>query len=203
MREAHRGTQAGFALVEVLVSLALAALIAVLLVDTVRVAGRTSAAVAAAEEAEQVQSVRDHLRRTLGSLASRHVDGTLPALRGGPDALSAAIAPDAALERPVEVVARLEGTPRADGGYDLVESRLPLETLQGLSAAARSEVLLERVAGLALRYFGAPAKGAPPMWLSSWVRSDRQPDLIEVRIAFGPGDRRRWPPLVLATGDLP
>ncbi len=195
--------QAGFALVEVLVSLALAALIGVLLVEAVRVAGRTASAVAAAEGAEQVQGVRDHLRRTLGSLASRHMDGSLPTVRGGPETLSAAIAPDRNLERPAEVVAALAGVPRGDGATDLIERRIPLETLQGLAPTARSEVLMERVAGLAFRYFGAPAKGLPPVWLPAWTRADRQPDLIEVRVAFPPGDRRRWPPLVVATGDRP
>ncbi|WP_342163896.1 hypothetical protein [Methylobacterium sp. SD21] len=202
MREGKPGSQDGFALVEVLVSLALAALVGVLLIETVRVAGRTSAAVAAAEGSGQVRAVRDHLTRTFGSLASRHMDGTQPVLQGGPDGLSAAIAPDRAVERPAELVATLAGIPRGDGGFDLVERRIPLETLQGTAATARSEVLLERVAGLGLRYFGAPAKGMPATWAEAWARRDRQPDLIEVRVAFAPADARRWPPLLIATGDI-
>ncbi len=202
MRERKPGAQDGFALVEVLVSLALAALVGVLLIETVRVAGRTSAAVAAAEGAGQVQAVRDHLSRTLGSLASRHMDGSQPVLQGGPDGVSAAIAPDRAVERPAEIVATFAGVPRGDGGFDLVERRVPLETLQGTAATARSEVLIEGVAGLGLRYYGVPAKGMPPGWAASWSRPDRQPDLIEVRIAFAPSDRRRWPPLLIATGDV-
>lgn len=204
MPEASRTSgQDGFALVEVLVSLALAALMGVLLVETVRIAGRTSAAVAAAEGTGQVQAVRDHLRRTLGSLAGRHMDGTLPVVQGGPEALSAAIAPDRSLERPTEIVASLAPAPRPDGSADLVERRLPLETLQGMAATARTEVLMERVAGVGLRYFGAPAKGLPSSWLTAWTRADRHPDLIEVQVAFLPGDRRRWAPLVIATGDRP
>lgn len=194
---------AGFALVEVLVSLALAALMSVLLVEAVRVAGRTASAVAAAEGADRVQAVRDHLRRTLGSLASRHMDGALPGIQGGPEILTASVAPDRSLERPVEVLASFAGAPRGDGGADLVERRAPLDALQATAATARTEVLMERLAGLEFRYFGAPAKGAPAIWLPAWTRIDRQPDLIEVRIAFPPGDRRRWPPLVVATGDRP
>lgn len=202
MPETKPGAQDGFALVEVLVSLALAALIGVLLIETVRVAGRSTAAVAAAERAGQVQAVRDHLRRTLGSVASRHMDGTQPVLQGGPDGLSAAIAPDRAVERPAELVATFAGIPRGDGGYDLVERRVPLETLQGTASTARSEVLLEGIAGFGLRYYGAAAKGRPPTWAEAWLRPDRQPDLIEVRIAFAPADRRRWPPLLIATGEV-
>ena len=202
MREGDPAAQDGFALVEVLVSLALAALIGVLLVETVRVAGSTSAAVAVAEGIGQVETVRDHLRRTFGSLASRHMDGTQPVLQGGPDGLSAALAPDRAVERPAELVATLVNVARGDGAFDLVERRLPLETLQGTAATARAEVLIERVAGLGLRYYGPPAKGMPAVWASAWTRPDRQPDLIEVRVAFAPADRRRWPPLLIATGDI-
>lgn len=195
--------QAGFALVEVLVSVALAALIGVLLLETVRLAGRTATAVAGAERAGQVQAVRDHLRRTVGSLASRHMDGSLPALQGTGEALSASIASDRILERPADLVATLAAVSRADGRFDLVERQIPLETLQGTTPTARSEVLLPGIAGFALRYFGPPAKGLPPVWLPAWSRTDRQPELVEVQIAFGPGDRRRWQPLVIATGERP
>ena len=193
--------RAGFALVEVLVSLALAALVALLLVETVRVAGRTASAAAVAGSADHVQAVRDHLRRTLGSLASRRLDGTRPVLRGGPDSFWAAIAPDRALERPVELVVSLAAVPRPDGLADIVEGRAPLET--GPDRTARSEILLEGVSGLAIRYLGSPAERVPASWLTAWTRPDRQPDLVEIQIAFGPADRRRWAPLVIAPGDRP
>lgn len=201
--EAPGGAQAGFALVEILVSLALAALIGVLLVETVRLAGRAATAVAGAERAGQVEAVRDHLRQTLGSLASRHVDGSLPALQGNGEGLSASIASDRTLERPADVVASLTTVLRPEGGLDLVERQVPLEALQGAAATVRSEVLLPGIAGLVLHYFGPPAKGQPPAWLPAWSRADRQPELVEVRIAFAPGDRRRWTPLVVATGERP
>lgn len=193
--------RAGFALVEVLVSLALAALVALVLVETVRVAGRTASAVAAAGSADHVQSVRDHLRRTLGSLASRRLDGTRPVLRGGPESLWAALAPDRALERSVELAVSLAGAPRPDGLIDIVEARVPLET--GPDRTARSEVLLEGVSGLAIRYLGSPAERRPATWLTAWTRPDRQPDLVEIDITFAPSDRRRWAPLVITSGDRP
>ncbi|MCJ2019910.1 prepilin-type N-terminal cleavage/methylation domain-containing protein [Methylobacterium sp. E-065] len=194
-------SRAGFALVEVLVSLALAALIALLLVEAVRVAGRTASAVAAAERADQVLAVRDHLRRTLGSLASRRLDGTRPVLLGGPDTLRAALAADRALERPVERAVTLAGAPRSDGLYDLVEGQAPLET--GTDGTARSEILLAGVSGLTIRYLGSPAERLPATWLPAWTRLDRHPDLVEIQIAFRPADRRRWDPLPIAPGDRP
>ncbi|KMO13846.1 general secretion pathway protein GspJ, partial [Methylobacterium indicum] len=40
--------------------------------------------------------------------------------------------------------------------------------------------------------------GARPVWLTAWSRADRAPLLVEIQVAFPPGDRRRWPPLLIA-----
>lgn len=190
--------EAGFTLVETLVCLALAGLIGVLLLNAVRIAGGASAAAARAAGAEEVQSVRDHLRRTLGSLAQRRADGSRPTLRGGPDGLVAALAPDQTLERPTELAVTLARVPGRDGTFDLVESRAEVEGLPGQPPAPRSEVILGRIAGLALRYHGAPSDGARPAWSPAWSRPDRPPLIVEIQVAFAPADHRRWPPLLIA-----
>ncbi len=186
--------QAGFTLVETLVCLALAGLIGVLLLNAVRIAGGASAAASRAAGAEEVQSVRDHLRRTLGSLAQRRPDGSRPTLGGGPDRLVAMLAPDRTLERPTEVAATLALVPGLAGGLDLRESRSEREG----TGEAIGEVILGRIAGLAIRYYGAPSDGARPLWQQSWSRTDRAPLLVEIQVAFLPQDRRRWPPLLIA-----
>lgn len=193
--------RAGFTLVEMIVCLALASLIGVLLINTMRIAGSASVAAATAARAEDVQSVRDHLRRTFGGLARRRVDGRRPPLRGGPDGLTAVIGADASLERTEEIAVSLSGRPRADGTVDLVEARAPSEAAPG--AGARTEVLLERVAGFEIRYFGAQAAGTRPSWHATWRPNERQPTLMEISVAFPPGDRRRWSPLLVAFGDRP
>ncbi|GJD60623.1 prepilin-type N-terminal cleavage/methylation domain-containing protein [Methylobacterium frigidaeris] len=190
--------QAGFTLVETLVCLALAGLIGVLLLNAVRIAGGASAAAARAAGAEEVQSVRDHLRRTLGSLAQRRPDGRRPTLRGGPDGLVAALAPDQTLERPTEITVTLTRVPGGRGADDLLESRSEAEALPGQPATTRREAILGRIAGLGFRYYGAPADGARPLWLPAWSRPDRPPLLVEIQVAFPPADSRRWPPLLIA-----
>ncbi|BCM84463.1 prepilin-type N-terminal cleavage/methylation domain-containing protein [Methylobacterium indicum] len=188
------GGQAGFTLVETLVCLALAGLIGVLLLNAVRIAGGASAAASRASAAEEVQSVRDHLRRTLGSLAQRRRDGSRPTLVGGSDGLVAVLAPDRTLERPTERAAALSLVPGAQGALDLQETRSERET----AGATIGEVVLGRIAGLGIRYYGAPSDGARPVWLTAWSRADRAPLLVEIQVAFPPGDRRRWPPLLIA-----
>lgn len=190
--------QAGFTLVETLVCLALAGLIGVLLLNAVRIAGGASAAASRAAGAEEVQSVRDHLRRTLGSLAQRRPDGSRPTLGGGPDRLVAMLAPDRTLERPTEVAATLALVPGLAGGLDLREDRSEREGTGGAIGDAIGEVILGRIAGLAIRYYGAPSDGARPLWQQSWSRTDRAPLLVEIQVAFLPQDRRRWPPLLIA-----
>ncbi|SFU88836.1 general secretion pathway protein J [Methylobacterium sp. 174MFSha1.1] len=190
--------QAGFTLVETLVCLALAGLVGVLLLNAVRIAGGASAAAARAAGAEEVQSVRDHLRRTLGSLAQRRPDGRRPTLRGGPDGLTAALAPDQTLERPTEIAMTLAAMP-AGGTFDLLESRSEAAALPGQPPAPPSrEAILGRIAALSLRYYGVPADGTPPLWLQAWSRPDRPPLLVEIQVAFPPADSRRWPPLLIA-----
>ncbi|TNC15850.1 general secretion pathway protein GspJ [Methylobacterium terricola] len=195
--------EAGFTLVETLVCLALAGLIGVLLLNAVRIAGGAAAAASRAAGAEEVQSVRDHLRRTLGSLAQRRPDGRRPTLRGGPDGLVAALAPDQTLERPTELAVTLSRVPGRDGAFDLRESRTEAEIMPGQPAALRAEVILGRIAGLVLRYYGAPSEGARPVWLPAWSRPDRQPLIVEIQVAFPPADRRRWPPLLIALDSGP
>lgn len=195
--------EAGFTLVEMLVCLALASLIGVLLVNTVRTAGTASVAVASAIRAEDVQSVRDHLRRTFASLARRRLDGRRPPLRGGPDGLTAVIGADASLERPEEIAVTLSGIPRTDGTIDLVESRRPSDAAPGAGSGPRTEVLLDRLVGFEIRYFGPKADGAPPGWHAAWIRADRPPTLMEISVVYGSQDRRRWPPLLVALGDRP
>ena len=192
--------EAGFTLVEVVVCLALASLIGLLLVQTLQIASRASGAAGRVAAAEEVQSVRDHLRRTLGNLVRRRTDGRRPFFLGRPDGLAAVIAPDAAAERPAETLVSLAGTARTDLRLDLVEGRRLAEPGAG---TADEEVLLEGVTGLSFRYFGVPTGNAPAVWQAQWTRPDRAPRLVEIRIAFASSDRRRWPPFLVALGDRP
>jgi general secretion pathway protein J len=41
------------------------------------------------------------------------------------------------------------------------------------------------VTGLSLRYFGSPERGKPPQWQALWPRRDAVPDLVEITIFIG------------------
>ncbi|QRE74042.1 hypothetical protein F1D61_10780 [Methylobacterium aquaticum] len=97
-------------------------------------------------------------------------------------------------------LARVPGGP---GAFDLLESRSEAEALPGQSMTPRSEAILGRIAGLGFRYYGAPSRGARPLWLPAWSRPDRPPLLVEIQVAFPPADHRRWPPLLIALDSGP
>ena len=83
------------------------------------------------------------------------------------------------------------------------EGRLELSST-GLHAAAsdaaETDVLLRHAASLQLSYFGAAAPDGARTWRSAWSQSGAPPELIRVRVAFVPGDRRSWPELIARPG---
>jgi general secretion pathway protein J len=59
------------------------------------------------------------------------------------------------------------------------------------------QVLLHGVQSLDLAYFGALASNRGPDWQAQWVRQPFMPSLVRIRLDFPPGDRRRWPDLIV------
>ncbi|WP_246101996.1 prepilin-type N-terminal cleavage/methylation domain-containing protein [Methylobacterium terricola] len=185
--------EAGFSLIEVLVSLALCALVALLLVQTLQATGLTSRTARRLAAQEEVQLVRDHLRRALADRAGRRADGRYAPFLGLSDRLVVTVQANRDIARGSEQRLALATEP-AGGGLALVETSGPA------AAPGRPDRLLDRVASLSLRYFGSQGADPRPGWASTWTRRDRPPALVEVTVAFPPADPRVWPPLVLPLG---
>lgn len=192
----------GFTLVEMLVVLALVALIGVMLSQALSLTGTIAGVSARFADAEEVQAVRDHLRRTLGDFAGRRPDGTIPPFIGGPDGLAGILSANRDVERDAEQRFDLRSLPGAKG-LDLVEDRLRVQTVAAEASGTAPERLLRGLESLNLRYFGSPGPKQPPQWLAAWSRRDTPPALVEIRIAFPPSDRRRWAPLLIPVAVRP
>jgi general secretion pathway protein J len=211
---AARESEAGFTLVEVLVSLALVALLSLLLLQGAWTATRMSRHLAAAERQASVQAVRDHLRRTLEDAVAGIGAGRSAAFAGGPDRLLLVTDSERTVEAGGQMRVHLGLAPSATGlapsttgpgapgpgvpGLDLVEAR-GLD--RGVRAeAARPEPLLRGVAGWSLRYYGR--RGPTPLatWGETWDVGDRLPFLVSVTVAFPQGDPRAWAPLAVPIG---
>lgn len=177
---------AGFTLVELLVALALSALVSLVLLHGIRLAAAgLDRQMRASERLDARQSLDDLLRRTLGSAAA------IPRAAGG----EFTGMPDG-----VEFVAAAE-----DGGPGLYRVNLALErgrlilrrklaAPQGDPRAAAS-VVASRLRDFRLAYFGVETLGATPAWHDSWQQLTTLPLMVRV-ILDRDGDLPR-PPLIV------
>lgn len=194
--------ESGFTLVEMVVSLAVTALIALLLIQSLQATGLITRRAQRLAAQEEVQLVRGHLRRTLASVVRRRRDGQRVPFLGQDGLLTATIAANDEAERVSEMRLDLAAAASPDGtGLALVEHT---RTASDDAGTEQSEVLLDRIEGLRLRYFGVPGQAGmsdwQPRWVTTWARKDRLPVLIEVTVDFPAADARRWPALILPLG---
>lgn len=71
-------------------------------------------------------------------------------------------------------------------------------TRRNETAEGKEVVLLDRLANAEFSYFGGSDEDVKPRWRDRWHDPSKLPLLVRVQVAFPPGDRRRWPELVIA-----
>jgi general secretion pathway protein J len=212
----HRASRAplysdGFTLVELLVGLTLFALMSVLMFGGLRLGLRAwESGGERIDEAAQVELVQSLLRGRLSQARLPRFMGpqdedrnTLSAFNGTVDAMSF-VAP-----LPIH---------SGNGGFGGFAVFLLTERQAGERASMElawkifrpdvfdradfepdeERVLLDDIAGTELAYYGQFDASRPPAWLDQWDGALGLPQLIRVRVSFPPGDRRRWPDLVVA-----
>jgi general secretion pathway protein J len=177
----------GFTLLEMLVALALSALVGVILLHGVQLAASgLDRHAKATERLDARQSLDELLRRTLGAavLIPRTAGGDFA---GEPTAL--------------EFLAATE-----DGGAGLYRVTLSIDPARSLilrrrlavpagDPRAATSVLATRLRAFRLAYFGADATDATPAWHDSWRQLNILPLMVRV-ILDGDGDLPR-PPLMV------
>ena len=191
----------GMTLAETLVGLVLLGLVAALGLSALGLVGR--AAASAGADPGAVGAAQDLLRLRLSaalpSLGEGRRGQAALLFEGGPERLTfpAELPPRFGLPSPALLELR-----RAEGALRLFWrplSAAPATAQGGEGAAGR--VLLDDVAALRLRYFGAPRPSEPVAWRESWSDAALLPTLVELTVEFRddpPGAARQWPPLVVA-----
>ena len=190
--------EAGFTLVEMLVSLGLLAVAALLLAEGFASSRGLGLAMEARNTAGETVAAAQRLLRARIEQAhpATRYEASTPVvdLEGTPDHLDF-IAPPLGSGDVGEVRRQhLWLTPAGDLDLTARPLRTPAE------AAGEDHVLLRRVAGIDLAYFGAAAPGGARAWRTDWTHSASPPELVRLRARFGAGDRRVWPELIVRPG---
>lgn len=191
MTHGPRGRHAGFTLLEVLVALAVLGIVMASLAGGTQLglaaAGSQARAVAERQDLEPVDRL---LRRVVAGIALPNDprQAGLVGSRTGFACLTKSPAPGAA--------SRVDAVVTADGDHRLVlrwSAHLHAARLLPRPPPAE-EVLLQGLDRLEVSYLSPDRSG----WLGSWNRTDL-PALVRIQLVFAPGDRRSWPPIVVAT----
>lgn len=210
----HR-TDRGMTLVEVMVSLALLALLSAGIVTSFRLGERGYRQLTRTVTADRdLVTTQTFLRQVLESAYP---------FRPAPNARGAAFG----LEGNETSLAVTAPMPRGEGGSGYYRYAFVVETTSGesknlvvhwsldrngdpatantlIDGASHSEILIEGVQSIEWGYLepaqsqgGASALGEP-RWRSSWTESRKLPALVRLRVTFAPNDARHWPELFVA-----
>lgn len=203
MRHGHqRCTEAGFTLVELLVSLLLLTMTALLLLATMtsgRLVERRAAASATAGEA--VAAAHGVLRDRLEAMVAepRYGPGTpLVDMRGESDIIDFTAPPAIALRPlPPQRFRLLLSRDQRLMLYSIDPQTNVVDpdalALRGWTAMP----LLADVARLDIAYFGAAPPDGQRRWRPRWSQRPSLPELVRIRVEFPTGDRRLWPDLII------
>lgn len=195
--------ECGFTLIEVLIGVALLAMLATLIASGTHFSGRAwNAAERQTGEVHDMEAVEALLRRTIEqahpSFATADPADMTIAFTGDKDSLSlVAPQPGSVGDGPwarEHLYLAPAGKSRA-----LFLSWRPDAPASGAAEAAAGTMVLDHVGALRLAYFGQPGPGDGAMWLEQWAGRARLPELVRVVIERDSAAFRKWPEFVIAT----
>ncbi|MCW6508721.1 prepilin-type N-terminal cleavage/methylation domain-containing protein [Lichenifustis flavocetrariae] len=187
------GREAGLTLIEMIVALAIGALVVAFLAEgtgLLRQFTRIGTAVSAQDE---TMAIRDHLRRTIGSTMGSAGSSQKTGFAGVGDTVVFTAPGDRLLEAggPVRVTLAVIAE---NGGMSLVETRA---APGGGDSKGRTRRLLAGTDRVAFNYYGSLSGSTAATWTTEWTDPEASPSLMRIDVAFKAGDRRRWPPFVV------
>ena len=201
-RHQRNSTEAGFSLVEVIVALALLALMAAMLAGIVNGSRQVFGMLLRNDAANSTGPVQTYLRSVFSQalvVASDAPQARLSGLTGQPGhvVFTTSYAGRGQLEGVYLVDLGLHPSLDGSAGYDLVATRSLArgrsEDGTPLSAATQRTALLTHVAHLSLAYYGRRDLSSEDwLWLDEWPFPDRLPSLVRVDVVFGSRDPRSW-----------
>lgn len=197
----------GFTLVELLVAIALLALMATYSLGALTSLRQAERVVKQIEIKSEAEAAAFHLRQSIASaravFANVRDEVALLSFDGSADSL--------------EFVTVVNDELETGGLFRLRYALLPLTSSQNSELAfvvwrtlfrpananvaqargGEPTVLMNGVNSLAFRYYGSSTLGGVPSWTNTWPKGEGLPSLVEVTVAFGTDDARTWPPFLV------
>lgn len=185
----------GFTLIEVLVCLALMALVSMILVASLKLAGHAWQRVTrSAEAVDEVAECQTFLRTKLSSLAPASVIAEEPKSSSlqsdGQSVEFLGIAPAAYPGGIVRYRVAVSAS-----GHSLEVTLIP-EPFGAEANSSSSETLLTNVRSMTIRFYRKTDR-QPGQWLDRWDSVEELPRLIRIDVALAESNSRRWPPLYI------
>lgn len=213
MKRARHDRQAGFSLLELVIALALLAVIAALLLAGIADARRALSAVdrrGAQAAVAPVQAVLRRLIKEARKEARPAPDGQRPpdpdrAFAGRPDRLSfvSSFVPQGQYGGLQRYRIGLDATGPGPRRLVMAQERVPPAPNPPTPRDGGGTVLLDGVKALHVRYFGPLDPDTPPAWHDTWNHPVNLPLLVSVDVTFVRGDRRQWVTLVASPALAP
>jgi type II secretory pathway pseudopilin PulG len=196
-----RPREAGTTLLELLIALALLALLSAYALGALSHLGTFNRAVKEIEDSNSVAAVAQHVRRAIEG--SRVVFFTTPgaearlAFIGEKDRISLVTDADSRLELGGLYLVQLGLDQDGGSSSRLVAFRRAFRPTMAVEPGNAEPVELALgVAALRLRYYGAAEGSEEEQWHEAWHSTKKLPGAVEVDVAFEDG-RQRWPALVV------
>jgi prepilin-type N-terminal cleavage/methylation domain-containing protein len=192
------GVDGGFTLIEMLVGLALLALIMTMLTQLIFEARHALALVDRSNGQTPIIAVQGYLRNALAQvqpiLNAGAGDQSRLGLAGEDGVL--AFTTSYATQGTYQGLYRVEirALPNGRGGLDLKADETMYRPATGVPVEVphRQLTLLENIAGVGFSYYRALVEEGQPSWVSTWPPSGELPGLVSIEVQFPKGDARVW-----------
>ncbi len=198
------GNDAGFTLTELLVALALLAVVLGLASGGIRFGVRAWEATRAIDRSAELAAARNMLAaciKTAAAVSSVDRNGRVAlAFAGSRDRLSL-VCP---LGRETNAYWRLDIYLGGSGeARSLLASAAPFQRRSGfqqITLGIETHLLTSQISGLEILYYGDLGDGSGAKFHDHWTHPSRLPELVTIALQFSERDRRVWPVLEVAIG---